>query len=98
MKPVAGALFAVALIGAPILATPAVAAVDYSIALSNAAFAYSDGYWDRDHHWHWYRNKQEAEYFRTFFAAHYVNARHDHDRRDLARGWRKEHWWENEKR
>jgi hypothetical protein len=51
------AFIAIALAGAPIIAAPipAMAAVDFSISLGNVAFAYTDGYWDRDHHWHPWR-------------------------------------------
>ena len=46
-----GALMALALAAAPVIAAvPAVAATDFSITLGNAAFGFSDGYWDRDHH------------------------------------------------
>jgi len=94
-----GALVAFALIGGPLVASaPAAAAVDFSISLGNAAFAYSDGYWDRDHHWHWWRNKREAEYFRSHFADHYVNVRHDRDRKDRAKGWHNERWWDDHDR
>jgi hypothetical protein len=90
-----GALVALALAAAPLaVPPPAQAAVDFSISLGDAAFAYSDGYWDRDHHWHAYRNKAEARYFRDHFRDHYVAARHDRDRKDRNMGWREERWWE----
>ena len=90
-----GALIALALAGAPIVASvPATAAVDFSISLGNAAFGYSDGYWDRDRHWHAWRNAEESEYFRTHYGEHYVAVRHDHDRKDRDQGWRNERWWD----
>src|ERR1035437_4897548 len=66
MKPmIKASLVALALAGVPVVASvPAAAAVDFSLSLGNAAFGYSDGYWDRDHHWHNWRNKAEASYFR----------------------------------
>jgi len=89
------ALIASALAGAPLLASaPAMAAVDLSVDLGNAAFGYSDGYWDRDHHWHAWRNRQEAEYFRTHYGDHYYAVRHDRDRKDRDKGWRNERWWD----
>ncbi len=94
---VKGALIALALAGAPVVASiPAsAAAVDFSISLGNAAFGYSDGYWDRDHNWHAWRNKSEAQYYRTHNADHYVAARHDKDRKDKDKGWRNDRWWDN---
>jgi Spy/CpxP family protein refolding chaperone len=89
------ALLALALAGAPVVASvPASAATDFSITLGNAAFGYSDGYWDRDHHWHGWRNKAEAQYFREHNREHYEAARHDHDRKDKNQGWREERWWD----
>jgi hypothetical protein len=89
-----GALIALALAGAPVIASaPATAAVDFSVSLGNAAFGYSDGYWDRDHHWHAWRNRAEANYFRSHYGDHYVAVRHDKDHKTM--GWRDERWWEN---
>jgi hypothetical protein len=90
-----GALMALALATAPIIASaPAQAAVDFSISVGNAAFGYSDGYWDRDHHWHGWRNRAEARYFRDHFRDHYYAFRHDRNRRDRNMGWRDERWWD----
>jgi hypothetical protein len=90
-----GALIALALAAAPVITTtPAAAATDFSITLGNAAFGYSDGYWDRDHHWHNWRNKAESQYFREHYKEHYVASRHDRDRKDHDQGWRNEKWWE----
>jgi len=91
-----GALIALALAGASVTASaPAVAAVDFSVSLGNAAFGYSDGYWDRDHRWHAWRNRQESQYFRDHYGEHYVASRHDRDRKDRDKGWRSERWWES---
>ena len=91
-----GALVAIALAAAPAAAiAPAHAAVDFSISLGNAAFGFSDGYWDRDHHWHNWRNKDEARYFREHYREHYQAARHDRDRKDKNQGWREERWWDH---
>ncbi len=90
-----GALIALALAGAPLVASaPAEAAADFSISLGNAAFGYSDGYWDRDHHWHAWHNKTKSQYYRTHNAEHYVAARHDRDRKDQDKGWRNDRYWE----
>jgi hypothetical protein len=56
------------------------------------AFAYQDGYWDRDHRWHrWGRG--EAAWYRAHYRDHYYGWRHDRDRRDRNHGWREQHWW-----
>ena len=96
MKHIKSAFIALALIAAPVIASaPAAAAgVDFSVSLGNAAFGYSDGYWDRDHRWHTWRNKNEAQYFRTHNGEHYTGARHDKDRKDRDKGWRNERYWE----
>ena len=93
---ISSALVSLALAAAPVVAvTQAHAAVDFSLSLGNAAFAYSDGYWDRDRHWHAYRNKAEARYFRDHFRDHYFAVRHNRDRKDRNMGWREEHWWDH---
>lgn len=94
-KLVQGSLIAFALVTAPLItAAPAFAAVDFSLSLGNAAFGFSDGYWDRDHHWHTWRNRDEQRYFQTHYGEHYMAERHDRDRRDRDQGWRNERWWE----
>jgi hypothetical protein len=55
------------------------------------AFGYSDGYWDRAHAWHAWRNAEEAAAWRRENAEHYYEWRHD---RDASMGWREEHWWD----
>lgn len=95
MKPwIKGALVAVALAGVPAaVSAPAHAeSVDFSIRLGNAAFGYSDGYWDRDHRWHRWRNAAEHRYYREHYADHYYKVRHD---RGHHNGWREERWWDH---
>ena len=95
MKHINGALLALALVATPLsVSAPAAAAVNLGITLGNAAFGYSDGYWDRDHQWHKWRNKAESQYFRTHYGEHYMAVRHDRDRKDRDKGWRNERWWE----
>jgi hypothetical protein len=96
MKHIKSALVALALLATPVMAyAPAVAAgVDFSVSLGNAAFGYSDGYWDRDHKWHAWRNKDEAQYFRAHNAEHYTEAKHDKDRNDHDQGWRNDRYWD----
>ncbi len=79
-------------------AVPAQAHSQVSVVLDlgNVAFAYRDGYWDRDHRWHrWYSPEQRYRY-RVDYRSHYYDW--DHDRaRD--RGWhRSDRWWEHERR
>jgi hypothetical protein len=90
------AVIIIALAGVPVVAnTPAFAAVDFSISLGNGAFGFSDGYWDRDHHWHVWRNTAERKYFRDHYGEHYADTRHDRDRNDRTQGWRENNrWWE----
>lgn len=94
---VKGAFVALALVVAPVVASAPAAAANVSIGLSlgNAAYGYSDGYWDRDHQWHSWRNRAQARYYRAHNAEHYVSSRHDHDRNDHDQGWRSERWWDN---
>jgi hypothetical protein len=65
------------LVGGSLGATaPAAAAVDFSISLK-CRLRLQRRLLDRDHHWHWWRNKREAEYFHAHFTDHYVDVRHD---------------------
>ena len=77
------------------------AAVGIAFDFGNIAFAYSDGYWDRDHHWHAWRNREEAREYRERYHEHYFDRRHDardyrdNDRNDYRNGWRdNDRWWE----
>ncbi|HUN50199.1 MAG TPA: hypothetical protein VMU42_03755 [Candidatus Sulfotelmatobacter sp.] len=57
------------------------------------AFGYSDGYWDRDHHWHKWHNRAEAAKWRAANRDHYYAWKHDRDKGD---GWRdSDRWWEH---
>lgn len=89
------ALVALALVGAP-LATVAPAAardeVKISVNPDTIAYGYSDGYWDRHHHWHRWRNRQEAEWYRTHYKEHYDGRRHDQVE---GKGWHSaDRWWD----
>jgi hypothetical protein len=69
------------------------AEVSISIDPGVIAFGYSDGYWDRDHHWHRWHNRQDARWYRAHYGEHYYNRRHD---RDHDAGWREhERWWDH---
>lgn len=67
---------------------PVVAADTFSFRFNtgDVAFAYSDGYWDKNRRWHKWRNAREAREYRNRYAHNYYNHRHDRDRRNM--GWR----------
>jgi hypothetical protein len=82
------ALLAATLAPVPVIgAAPAYARaqIGVTVDLGNIAFAYTDGYWDRDHHWHRWRNAEEERSYRQSNRAHFYDHRHD---RDHDRGWR----------
>ncbi len=54
----------------------------------NVAFAYNDGWWDHDHHWHKWTNAKELSAYRRDHAADYHAWKHDRDK-DL--GWHETH-------
>lgn len=74
-------------LGALGTAAPAAAADSFSLSFDpgGVAFAYNDGYWDHDHHWHRWHNGREARYYREHYGERWHAWRHDRDH-DL--GWR----------
>ena len=67
--------------------------VSVSIGGGGIAFGYSDGYWDRAHHWHAWRNRHEAEEWRQANADHYYAWKHN---RDHDRGWHEhDRYWDH---
>lgn len=88
------AFVALVLLGSSLgTALPAAAEVNISVDPGSIAFGYSDGYWDRDHHWHAWRNRNDAEWYRSHDAQHYVDRRHDQEREQ---GWHGEdRWWDH---
>jgi hypothetical protein len=57
----------------------------FSFDTGGVAFAYSDGYWDRDRRWHRWRDANERRMYRRHFAHNY----YDHPRsRARNMGWR----------
>jgi len=91
--PVKMVLISVALLGGSLSAgQPAMAqGVSVGVDLGGIAFGFRDGYWDRGHHWHHWRNHHEAAMWRAENREHYYAWRHDRDR---SMGWREERWWE----
>lgn len=87
------AIAALALAAAPLATiSPAAAAEDLSVTVApgGIAFGYSDGYWDRGHQWHQWRNQEEAQAWREHNAAHYYDRRHDAEK---DAGWRGNDQW-----
>ena len=60
-------------------------AFTFSFDTGAVAFAYSDGYWDRDHNWHGWRNSSEARAYRSRYGHNYKASRHTRERNQ---GWR----------
>ena len=89
------ALVALALAGGTLtVAMPAVAREDVNVQINpgSIAWGYSDGYWDREHQWHAWRNQRDAEWYRSHYRQHYYGHRHD---RDHDEGWREaDRWWD----
>ena len=57
----------------------------FSFNTGDVAFAYVDGYWDRDHEWHRWRDEREREEFHARYAERYDERFHD---RVENNGWR----------
>jgi hypothetical protein len=89
-NPIKIALLAAALVAGPVVVSHSAKADHVTVSLGNIAFGYSDGYWDRDHHWHKWHNRHEAETWRAANADHYYDRPHSHEQ---GGGWRDEHWW-----
>jgi len=61
------------------VAPPAFAQMDIGFRIGDVTVAYRDGYWDRDHHWHKWRNDSDWRSFRENHPAHYHDYQHDRD-------------------
>jgi hypothetical protein len=59
--------------------------VGVGVGTTDVAFGYNDGYWDRSHHWHRWRDEKEMNDWRAAHADHYYDYAHDRDGGD---GWR----------
>jgi len=93
-KTLIAALIAFALLGGALAAGPAAIAdsVVIGIAPGSIAFGYNDGYWDRDHHWHAWARREDAERFRAEDREHYFDRKHDEDHDG---GWREsDRYWD----
>ncbi|HLI19885.1 MAG TPA: hypothetical protein VKV32_02130 [Stellaceae bacterium] len=81
--------------GAPPLLTSPARAADVSVNFDagNVAFGFTDGYWDRDHHWHRWPNASARNDWRAHNKAHYYSHAHTHYK---SAGWRdQDHYWEH---
>ena len=86
-------LVALAVLGLSAAVMPAAAEVNISIDPGSIAFGYRDGYWDRDHHWHAWRNRSDADWYRSHYAEHYYDRPHGHEHEGDWRG--DDRWWEH---
>ncbi len=80
------ALLAAALALAP---CASFAASHVVVDFGNVAFGYSDGYWDRDHHWHHWRHHDDWVRYHEQYRDHAYDWRHD---RDHDKGWHDPYW------
>jgi len=82
------------LAGGSLTAAPPAAAQSVGVEVNpggGIAFGYTDGYWDQGHHWHAWRNANEAAQWREEHRDHYYAYKHD---RDHDEGWRaNDTWW-----
>jgi len=93
-NPIKIAAVALGLFGGVVAVSQPATADNVSVAIGaggGIAFGYSDGYWDRSHNWHAWRNAEEAAAWRRENAAHYYDWHHDRDR---SMGWHEERWWD----
>ena len=56
--------------------------------VGNVAIGYSDGYWDRGHQWHDWKQMQDRDAYRAARNAEYHEWNHD---RDKDMGWHEPH-------
>ena len=62
--------------------------VGISVGFGDVAFAYRDGYWDRDHRWHAWRDRDDWHRFHDAHPDQFHDWNHDRDR-DM--GWHDNH-------
>jgi hypothetical protein len=85
-KALTGAIIVLGLTGAAVVTAPPASAafLRISLNLGDVAFGYQEGYWDRNHRWHNWRNEREAARYRASSGNHYNDWKHD---RDPDKGW-----------
>lgn len=52
----------------------------FSFRIGDVGIAYSDGYYDRSHRWHRWRNAREHDWYRVNYRQHYRGYNRDRDR------------------
>src|SRR5438067_7705974 len=57
----------------------------FSFRDGDVAFGYQDGYYDRYHHWRYWRNQRERDWYRVNYRHRWHGYRHDRDRYDRDR-------------
>jgi hypothetical protein len=69
------------LCGAGLSTVPATAQpLGFSFRFGDVSMAYDDGYYDRSHRWHAWRQTREREWYRANYRNNYRAMRHDRDR------------------
>lgn len=59
----------------------------------DVAFGYSDGYWDHEHHWHAWQNRDDSARFRAANHDHYYDRPHTSDK---DQGWHdNDQYWQH---
>ena len=80
MKTTFKILLAAGVLGAASLAVPAAAQpTHFSFRVGDVALGYNDGYYDRSHSWHSWRDARERNWYRARYAHNYRRMRHDRD-------------------
>ncbi len=51
----------------------------FSFRVGDVGIAYNDGYYDRGHRWHAWRQQREREWYRANYRQQYRGYRHDRD-------------------
>jgi hypothetical protein len=75
------ALIASAICTAGFIGTvPASAQSGFSFRAGDVAIGYSDGYYDRRHNWHGWRDAREHNWYRSNYRDNYRSMRRDRDR------------------
>jgi len=72
-------LAAGALCASGLTSTLPAAAAGFSFQVGDVAMGYRDGYYDRSHSWHSWRNAREHNWYRAHYARSYRGIRHDRD-------------------
>jgi hypothetical protein len=60
------------------------ASVRISLNLGDVAYGYNDGYWDKGHQWHPWKQKNDMENYKKSAGNQYHDWKHD---RDPDKGW-----------